>query len=344
MKKNIAIFQPNLNIGGIEKSLINLLNRIDYNKYNIDLYLFSKGKLYSQIPKEVNVIYVNNKKIYKYLPFSILKRIIKADKTVKYDVSVDFSGYNNVLSSYCLNTNSLKKVIWIHNDYKIKKKNEFKFKILFNLSKGKYKKYDSIVSVSEGVKSSFKELTGLDSTYIIPNYINTEEIIKKSEEPVEFFPDDEDINLVFLGRLVYQKGLDLLFPIIKEYQKINEEFHLYIIGDGPLRNSLIEEVEELDLCNNVTFLGAKTNPFPYMKKCDYLILNSRYEGQGMVALEAKCLGLKVIMPKRLEKYLNIDYIDIDNIKSIKKFKKKITMLEKYNSDIDDNIQELLGEI
>ena len=45
MKKNIAIFEPNLNIGGIEKSLINLLKKIDYDKYNIDLYLLSKGNI-----------------------------------------------------------------------------------------------------------------------------------------------------------------------------------------------------------------------------------------------------------------------------------------------------------
>ena len=56
---------------------------------------------------------------------------------------------------------------------------------------------------------------------------------------------------------MYQKGLDLLFPIIKEYKENNEEFQLYIIGDGPLKDKLINQVEELDLFDNITFLGAK---------------------------------------------------------------------------------------
>ena len=343
MKKNIAIFEPNLNIGGIEKSLINLLKKIDYDKYNIDLYLLSKGTLYNELPKEVNVVFLSNPSFYKYLPFFILKKLIKTDKTIKYDVAIDFSAYNNTLSAYTLNSNANKKVIWIHNDYKIKYKNEFKFRVLFNLSKSKYKNFDEIVAVSEGVKESFKELTGLTSKKVIPNYINTDEILKKSEEEVNFHVDDDNINFCFLGRLVYQKGLDLLFPIIKEYKENNEEFQLYIIGDGPLKDKLINQVEELDFFDNITFLGAKKNPFPYLKKCDYLILNSRYEGQGMVALEAKSLGLKVIMPERLNKYLNIDYIDINDLKGVKKFKKKTDKLEDYNSNITEKINKLLGE-
>ncbi len=343
MKKNIAIFEPNLNIGGIEKSLINLLKKIDYDKYNIDLYLLSKGTLYNELPKEVNVVFLSNPSFYKYLPFFILKKLIKTDKTIKYDVAIDFSAYNNTLSAYTLNSNANKKVIWIHNDYKIKYKNEFKFRVLFNLSKSKYKNFDEIVAVSEGVKDSFKELTELTAKKVIPNYINTDEILKKSEEEVDFHVDDDNINFCFLGRLVYQKGLDLLFPIIKEYKENNEEFQLYIIGDGPLKDKLINQVEELDLFDNITFLGAKKNPFPYLKKCDYLILNSRYEGQGMVALEAKSLGLKVIMPERLNKYLNIDYIDINDLKGVKKFKKKTDKLEDYNSNITEKINKLLGE-
>lgn len=343
MKKNIAIFEPNLNIGGIEKSLINLLKKIDYHKYNIDLYLLSKGTLYNELPKEVNVVFLSKPSFYKYLPFFILKKLIKTDTTIKYDVAIDFSAYNNTLSAYTLNSNANKKVIWIHNDYKIKYKNEFKFRVLFNLSKSKYKNFDEIVAVSEGVKESFKELTGLTAKKVIPNYINTDEILKKSEEDVDFHVDDDNINFCFLGRLVYQKGLDLLFPIIKEYKENNEEFQLYIIGDGPLKDKLINQVEELDLFDNITFLGAKKNPFPYLKKCDYLILNSRYEGQGMVALEAITLGLKVIMPERLNKYLNIDYIDINDLKGVKKFKKKTDKLEDYNSDITEKINKLLGE-
>lgn len=342
MKKKIAIFQTDLEIGGIEKSLINLLNKIDYDKYDIDLYLFDKGTFFNMIPKKVKVKFLNAKRYLKFIPFSFYKLFSFSTIKKKYDVAIDFNGYNNSLSSYVLNTQANKKVIWIHNDYEEKIKYEKKFKILFNLSKKKYKFFDEIVAVSNGAKESFTNITSLNVNYVIPNYIDADKIIQASKEEIEFSVDKEKINLCFLGRLVPQKGLEELFPVIKKYKKNNCMFHLYIIGNGPLYEKLVQEVEDLDLFDNVTFMGNKQNPFPYLKKCDYLILNSKYEGQGMVALEAKTLGVKIIMPKRLEKYLNIDYIDIKDIKSIKKISKRENRLEKYSSEIDKSIEELLG--
>lgn len=342
MKKKIAIFQTDLEIGGIEKSLINLLNRIDYDKYDIDLYLFDKGTFFNMIPKKVKVTFLNAKSYLKFIPFSFYKLFSFSTIKKKYDVAIDFNGYNNSLSSYVLNTQANKKVIWIHNDYEEKMKYEKKFKILFNLSKKKYKFFDEIVAVSKGAKESFINVTSLNVNYVIPNYIDADKIIQASKEEVEFSVDKEKINLCFLGRLVPQKGLEELFPLIKKYKKNNCMFHLYIIGNGPLYEKLVQEVEDLDLFDNVTFMGNKQNPFPYLRKCDYLILNSKYEGQGMVALEAKTLGMKIIMPKRLEKYLNIDYIDIKDMKSIKKISKRENRLEKYSSEIDKSIEELLG--
>lgn len=344
MKKNIAIFQTDLNIGGIQKSLINLLNRIDYKKYNIDLYLFSEGLFIKKIPKKVNIIKIDSKKYLKYLPFSFYKLLKFKVTDKKYDYAIDFNGYNNVLSKYVLSFKASKKIIWIHNDYEEKKKYEKKFQILFSLSKSKYKLFDEYVSVSNGVKNSFYKVTGLISNYVIQNYIDTTEIIDSSKENIDFYVDEEKINICFLGRLVQQKGLFELLNIMENYKKKNELFHLYIIGDGPLKESLINETEKLDLFDNVTFLGNKENPFPYLNLCDYLILNSKYEGQGMVLLEALSLGLKIIMPKRLEKYVNIDYIDIDDLDNLTKFKKKKNKLLSYNKNIDKEIDKLLGDI
>ena len=57
--KKIAIFQTDLNFGGIQKSLINLLNNIDYKKYEIDLYLTCKDNIFmSDLNKKVNVFYI----------------------------------------------------------------------------------------------------------------------------------------------------------------------------------------------------------------------------------------------------------------------------------------------
>lgn len=342
MKKNIAIFQTDLGIGGIQKSIINLLNNLDYKKYNVDLYLLSKGEFFENLPKEVNVVMLRYNKLCKFLPFIIMNLLTFKYIKKEYDAVIDFNGYSNYLSSLVLKTKSKNKIMWVHNDYKEKKKYDKNFNLFYIFSKNKYKKFDNIVAVSEGAASSFEEITHIPCKYIIPNYIDIEEINRKKEENVEFYVDEECVNICFLGRLVSQKGLESMLIKFRNILNNFKDFHLYIIGDGPLKDKLISEVEEANMYNYVTFLGNKKNPFPYLKKCDYLILNSKYEGQGMVALEALALGLEVIMPSRLNKYLDIDYIDIDNIKTLKKVKRKENKLTNYNKEINRKISSLLG--
>lgn len=342
MKKNIAIFQTDLGIGGIQKSIINLLNNLDYKKYNVDLYLLSKGEFFENLPKEVNVVMLRYNKLYKFLPFEIMNLLTFKHIKKEYDVVIDFNGYSNYLSSLSLKTKAKKKIMWVHNDYKERKKYDKSFNLFYIFSKSKYKKFDNIVAVSDGAASSFEEITHVPCKYIIPNYIDIEEINRKKEENVEFYVDEEFVNICFLGRLVSQKGLESMLIKVRKILNNFKDFHLYIIGDGPLKDKLISEVEEANMYNYVTFLDNKKNPFPYLKKCDYLILNSKYEGQGMVALEALALGLEVIMPSRLNKYLDIDYIDIDNIKTLKKVKRKENKLTNYNKEIDKKISSLLG--
>ena len=342
MKKNIAIFQTDLGIGGIQKSVINLLNNLDYKKYNVDLYLLSKGEFFENLPKEVNVKILKFFPLFKILPFKIMNLLTFKHIKKEYDVVIDFNGYSNYLSSLALKTRAKKKLMWVHNDYKEKKKYDKSFNLFYIFSKNKYKKFDNIVAVSEGAASSFEEITHVPCEYVIPNYIDIEEINRKKEENVEFYVDEECVNICFLGRLVSQKGLESMLIKVRNILNNFKDFHLYIIGDGPLKDKLISEVEEANMYNYVTFLGNKKNPFPYLKKCDYLILNSKYEGQGMVALEALALGLEVIMPSRLNKYLDIDYIDIYNIKALKKVKRKENKLTNYNKEIDKKISSLLG--
>ena len=74
--KKIAIFVNDLKVGGIQKSIVNLLNMIN-SQYEIDLYVFDKDPFY-QIPKNINVIYLKRpSSLYKFIPFEIVKRIIE---------------------------------------------------------------------------------------------------------------------------------------------------------------------------------------------------------------------------------------------------------------------------
>lgn len=346
--KKIAIFQKDLGVGGIQKSLLNLLNNIDYKKYEVDLYLFDHNVFYKdEINKNVNVIYLKPyHKFNKVIFFNIVKLFKKCSIKKKYDVAIDFNGYANECAINTLKVNSKKKIIYVHNDAIIKAKNEYKFKILSFFYKAKYKYFDNVVAVSSGVKESLIQRYNIDSKKIvvIPNLINTKRIIEMSKEDENFEVNKKVINLVSVGRLAYQKGYDLLLKDFKNVIEENNKYHLYLIGSGPELSNLLKIVVLNNLEDYVTFLGNKENPYSIMKKMDAFLLTSRYEGQGMVLLEAKCLGLDLIFSKHLEKY-NDGLKGSSNIKKdilkINKKNKKVDYLEKYNKDIIKTFNDLM---
>lgn len=347
--KKIAIFTDNLKVGGIQKSVKNLTERLG-NKYEIDLYLFDEDNFY-ELPKNINVIY-NKKpsKIIKFIPFEIAKRILKIDVLKKeYDLSIDFDSYQMHTAVGALSCNSKKKVIWIHNDIVIKLKEEIKYKILYFFFKKKYDYFDAYCAVSKGALDSFMSLKYDDNKEyaVIPNYIDTEEIKSLINEPCDLVVDSHKVNIVSVGRLCHQKGYDLMIQEIAQLKKLREDFHLYIIGDGPLKDYYKEMVAENELSDYITFLGNQKNPFKFLNKMDLFYLSSRYEGQGMVILEAQACGLDTLIPSRLEKYCsNVKGVDntLEFLKNYqkKKTEKKLEDLKDYNDKITEKLNNLIS--
>lgn len=346
--KEIAIFQKDLKIGGIQKSLINLLNNIDLNKYNVDLYIFDRANFYeNELDNRINIIYLNK---YNYLNrlvfFDVLKKIKKVNITKSYDIAIDYNSYSNECAIHALKVNAKKRYIYAHNDVILKSKNEIKYRILTFFFQKKYLYFDKIIAVSKGVKESIIEKYNFHESRIevIPNYIDTKEIIEKSEEKVDFAPNPEHYNLVTIGRLVHQKGFDLLIKEMREIVAKNNNIDLYIVGDGEEKNRIKNLIEKYNLKNNVHLLGSRKNPYSILKLMDGFILTSRYEGQGIVLLEAKCLGLDIFIPKRLEKYNeNIKGTNnlVEEVVNATKKEKKVDKLTKYNDDIIKKIEKIL---
>jgi glycosyltransferase involved in cell wall biosynthesis len=346
--RKIAIFQTDLNYGGIQKSLINMLNSIDYKNNEVDLYLFKGNHIFiNDINSHVNIKYLNIKynSIMALIPFRIIKLIIKFKIDKKYDLAIDFNGYNSFTSAYAIKCNAKKHIIWVHNDYLNRIKYQFKFRILFFLSKSKYKYYNKYVYVSNGVKNSFNKLinTNNKEEIIIPNIINTKEIFELSNNKSDIKVDTSITNLCYVGRLVHQKGIDLLLTDFSEVIKENTKYHLYIIGGGNILEELKDISHKLEIDSYVTFVGYQKNPYSIMKEMDALVLTSHFEGQGMVLLEAKSLGLDVVIPKHLEQYVE-SIKGTDNIKEsilkLKKHKHIKDNLDDYNNKIINSINNL----
>lgn len=340
--KRIAVFQDDLDVGGIQKSLVNLLNNLDYNRYSVDLYLFREGGFWiSRVPQQVNIIYEKPMPgRYKYLPFDLALSAADFDFSAvgeNYDLAVDFNSYQPWTAAGSILVPAEKRVLWVHNDVEIKFREEWKYRVLFRAMKGKYKYFEEFACVSEAIAEPFLRMTGVKDKKIlpIPNYIDTAEIHERSREdaPDAVF-DDDCFNLCAVGRLCHQKGYDIMLQNFAEAAKEREDLRLYIIGGGPDREKLEKQIAENALSDRVFLLGNRDNPFAYMQRCDGLISTSRYEGQGMNIMEAKALGLQIFIPEHLEKYVE----NISGCRDVtaalvaaKKAEKKFDLLEEYNA-------------
>jgi polysaccharide pyruvyl transferase CsaB len=341
----IAIFQSDLRVGGIQKSLVNILSGIDYKKCAVDLYLFERGKFF-QLSDYPN-LRVQYLKPYPYLNrfvyFSLLKKLVKPPGAGQwYDVAVDFNSYRNECAIGALGVSAKKRVMWIHNDIEIKLKNERRYKTLWHFFCKKFHSYDEFCAVSPGIIGGFRRASGIADKPItvIANFIDTVEIFKKAEEPLEFSVNKEHYNLCTMGRICHQKGFDILMDTLAQVVPRRPDLRLYLLGDGPDRAKLEAQIARLGLGGIVTLLGYQANPFSYLQMMDGFVLTSRYEGQGMVIWEAKSLGLDVFIPRHLEKYNpGIDGAD-DIAKALTAAKKRSNPRDPL-TDYNDGIRKSL---
>lgn len=347
--KKIAIFINELGLGGIEKSVVNMLNRIDTAKFEVDLYVFGSNNFYD-LPKNANIIKLKKPaSLLRFIPFKLGLKLYKPDLTdKKYDLAVDFDSYQFHTAACAIKVNALKRAIWIHNDIKIKLKEEPKYRILHFFFKKKYDYFDTYCAVSTGALESFKTLKNDESKnyMVIPNYINTDEIKEKMNENCELSLDGNKLNIVTLGRLCHQKGIDIMLKNMSTLTNYRKDFHLYIIGDGEEKNNLLKLTKKLKLEDYVTFVGSQKNPFKYLSKMDLFYLSSRYEGQGMVLLEALSVGLDILIPSHLEKYCPLVKGTNDIIGSLKEYKKHpkkdFNPLIEYNELITKSLEKLFN--
>lgn len=349
--KRIAIFQKDMSIGGIQRSLLNMLTNMDMSSYEVDLFLFAEPEICSVDDfRNINIhiirplFYLN-----RVIKFNTLRNLFTYDLPDKeYDLAIDFNSYSNECALCTLGIKAKKRIMWIHNDIEIEHRNSLKYRILWSAFKDKYKYYDEFVAVSEGIVQPFINKTGIRNKKItvIPNIINTVQILGKSREAIDFDVDRYLTNFIFVGRFTHQKGIDILLDYFARAVKQRKDIHLYLLGSGPEELKIQQQIENLQLNDFVTVLPAVENPYPYMAKMDSLILTSRHEGQGIVLWEAKALGLDLIFEKHLEKYNDYIVGSDDIVKSIinqKKHIKHFDSLDYYNLKIKNSLYELFDK-
>ena len=296
----ILFFIPGLSEGGAEKVLCNLVNNMDQSKFDITVQTFDTYDSKKYLAEGIHYKTVNHckskigKKIFSYW-FRLCAELKLAYRFfIKDDYDIEIAYLETMATKIIAQSNNVKakKLAWVHCDLSRKEGME-KSKEKVRMQ---YKKYNKIICVSEDVRKGFYKLYGTDfDVVVLHNVIDEEEIFNKAEEPLaDLKKNADEIQLLAVGRLTQQKNFAYLVRTCGMLRDHGYKFHLNILGEGPEKNNLQAQINELDLGDKISLRGFISNPYPWMKMSDIVVCSSKYEGISTVIQEALILGKPVV--------------------------------------------------
>jgi glycosyltransferase involved in cell wall biosynthesis len=331
--KKLLIIGMSLNVGGAEKSLVNLLNMIDYSQYNVDLLLFQeRGDFLKQVPSEVNIISERIIKVlfqsfsdtlrlpskgFKDIYFILLRYIASIIETLKWKQFdqirihrwIDF--YKNAIPN---NKNIYDvAVAYAGGDtayYMVDKVNAVrkvyffhsdysKINIDADLERRYVNQVDTVITISNICKRSLDKLfpEKKKDIVVLRNLSSPKLIWKLANEykPKEFGVKENTIKLVSVGRLNAIKGYDIAVEAANILKKSGVDFRWVVVGEGEERRKIERQIKRYGLEQHVILTGLKVNPYPYILNSDILLQTSYFEGRSVVLDEAKILKTPAII-------------------------------------------------
>ncbi len=317
--KKILIVNNNLDIGGIQKSLINLLQDI-HDEYEVTLLLFSRsGGFLKDVPENVKIITPQSQYRMMGLTKDELKRsphlfILKAflmkfaqifsrrsamkilgvfqKKISGYDAIISYTHlpshkfFLNGCGDFVLDkTVCSNKICIIHCDY-------LNSGYMTKQNNAEYAEFNRIACCSDSVKDRFIQGSGInpDKVYTLRNFFDLN--INRLAFDSPYLYDDNYINLISVSRLSREKGIDRAIDAL--FNSKRTDIRYYIVGDGPQKRFLMDKIKKYNMEEQIFLLGEDKNPYKYMLNADYLLVPSLHEAAPMVFDEAKIIGLRVI--------------------------------------------------
>lgn len=289
---------PNLAGGGAERVLVNLVNNMDSNQFDITVQtLFDVGNNKQYLNSNIKYKYIfknsfrgNIHFLKSFTPKYLARKFIKEE----YDIAISYLEGPTTRIVSGIQNSATKKVNWVHVELTKRQltKSYRNFKEFVNC----YKEYDSTVFVSTTAKDAFERATGVNNNHIVKyNTVEAEQIKDQSNEKIQDVQYDVGKqNLITVGRLTGQKGYDRLLPIFNDLVSENKELHLYILGEGTLEKNINNYIKDNNLEKNVTMLGYRDNPYKYVKQADLFVCSSYAEGFSTAVTESLLVGTPVI--------------------------------------------------
>jgi glycosyltransferase involved in cell wall biosynthesis len=333
MKKNLLFVIPSLSSGGGERSLVNLLSQMDYNVYNVDLFLLNHEGLFMEyLPAEVNVLPIpenyclfslpirratwklllkgNYTLAFNRIMFSLRNRYARNISTreqynwkylsasfvqasVNYDVAIGF--LEKTSTYYCVDkVNARKKVGWVHIDYD-------KMGMDSKFDQHYFDKLDHIVTVSEECAAILQNRFPKQrrKVNVIYNIVSPKVIQRLANQETwdVFARKDKEVVILSIGRLHRQKTFELAIEACKLLIERGYNIQWNIIGDGEERKKLTALIEANGLEDNFKLLGLKSNPYPYLRQADIYVQTSQFEGKSIAIDEAKIMSKPIVVTR-----------------------------------------------
>ena len=319
----------NMNVGGTERALLNMITEMSEEKYDITILMLEKyGDFLELIPERVNKKYLDEysymkdiltkpprniivdlfkkRRFIKGLHFFYMYLISKVTKnksiffkyllknnpgiTNEYDTAIAYACPMDFISYFVVHKiNAKRKLQWIHFDVT---------KIGFNdvFASKLYHKFDQIYVVSQEGRRKLIErlpsLSGKIDTFL--NVISSQKLLNMSKTGIGFTDQFNGIRILTVGRLSKEKGQDLVIPVMAELKKRGLNVKWYCIGDGSAKETYKEMIKEHAVKNEFILLGSQENPYPFMKQCDIYVQPSRHEGYCITLAEAKCFHKPIL--------------------------------------------------
>ena len=309
MKRKVAFIIESFSVGGAERALVDIVNHLDLNKFNITIFSFYKHSVNLAYPFEIPRSELREGVRFKYLVdnhnkliYRIFNYLLNHYPTLvfrwfigdKYDDVVGF--YEGAPTRFVskVRLRRGRKITWLQTSVELSQKGKNEDAII---AEGIiYSAFDLIVSLSQGVKESFVSMFPnlRDKVTVAYHPMDMAKVVRLGDEP-PIVQRPEIPLLVSVGRITWVKGHDRYLRVIDNLLKKGYRFEVWIIGGGD--RTLLEEYCSKHNLDNVKFMGNQTNPFPFMKLADWFVMPSYVEGFGSVQMEALALGKAVISTK-----------------------------------------------
>lgn len=309
MKKKIIFIFESFIVGGAEKMLIDIVNHLDSDLYDITVCSIYKYSVYPNYERyfdkpfkeHIHYKYVINN--HKHLCYRLSSYLLNRFPSLFYKIMIG-DQYDTVIAFYEGQPTHLvgsanikgKKIAWLHTLTEYSQKNKTDESLINE--KYIYQAFDQIVAVSQAVLDSFQKTFNIPDikTTVIYNSVDIAAINQRALEKITLPVQNEHPVFISVGRIIQVKGYDRIIRVASLLKKAGFSFSWWILGGGSDYEveKLKTAIQNYNLQNNIILLGHISNPYTYMRHADCYVSASYIEGLSISLLDAMALHLPII--------------------------------------------------